>query len=142
MDVRTATESTMQAWPQRMSAIVLVVNDVATAKQFYHTTFGVPILFEDADAVMFQIGPTYIKLLHTTAAAELYAPATVPRHPSESHVVFTVPVDDVDAMCGALQAHGVQLLNGPVDRPWGVRTASFRDPDGHIWEIAQVLDTE
>ncbi|MDQ3782600.1 MAG: VOC family protein, partial [Actinomycetota bacterium] len=29
------------------------------------------------------------------------------------------------------------LLNGPVDRPWGVRTASFRDPAGHIWEIAR-----
>ena len=33
----------------------------------------------------------------------------------------------------------VELLNGPVDREWGVRTASFTDPDGHIWEIAQKL---
>jgi lactoylglutathione lyase len=32
---------------------------------------------------------------------------------------------------------GVQLLNGPIDRPWGVRTASFKDPAGHIWEIAK-----
>jgi catechol 2,3-dioxygenase-like lactoylglutathione lyase family enzyme len=31
---------------------------------------------------------------------------------------------------------GVELLNGPMDRPWGNRTASFRDPGGHIWEIA------
>jgi uncharacterized glyoxalase superfamily protein PhnB len=23
-----------------------------------------------------------------------------------------------------------------MDRPWGIRTASFRDPGGHIWEIA------
>jgi lactoylglutathione lyase len=30
-------------------------------------------------------------------------------------------------------------LNGPVDRDWGMRTASFTDPDGHIWEIAQEL---
>jgi uncharacterized glyoxalase superfamily protein PhnB len=34
----------------------------------------------------------------------------------------------------------VVLLNGPVDRPWGVRTASFTDPAGHIWRIAQDLD--
>ncbi|MFH9400536.1 hypothetical protein ACH4JS_12170 [Streptomyces sp. NPDC017638] len=27
--------------------------------------------------------------------------------------------------------------NGPMDRPWGIRTASFEDPGGHIWEIAQ-----
>ena len=31
---------------------------------------------------------------------------------------------------------GVEFLNGPVDRPWGIRTASFRDPGGHVWEIA------
>jgi uncharacterized glyoxalase superfamily protein PhnB len=23
-----------------------------------------------------------------------------------------------------------------MDRPWGIRTAAFRDPGGHIWEIA------
>src|SRR5206468_12511116 len=28
------------------------------------------------------------------------------------------------------------LLNGPIDRPWGMRTAAFADPDGHIWEVA------
>jgi len=33
----------------------------------------------------------------------------------------------------------VTLLNGPMDREWGVRTASFTDPDGHIWELAQAL---
>jgi catechol 2,3-dioxygenase-like lactoylglutathione lyase family enzyme len=25
---------------------------------------------------------------------------------------------------------------GSTDRPWGIRTASFRDPGGHVWEIA------
>ncbi len=33
----------------------------------------------------------------------------------------------------------LRLLNGPIDREWGVRTASFTDPDGHIWEIAEQL---
>jgi uncharacterized glyoxalase superfamily protein PhnB len=49
---------------------------------------------------------------------------------------LTLEVDDVDAMCDELRARGVELLNGPIDRPWGIRTASFRDPGGHIWEIA------
>jgi uncharacterized glyoxalase superfamily protein PhnB len=26
-----------------------------------------------------------------------------------------------------------------MDRAWGMRTASFEDPDGHIWEVAQEL---
>ena len=44
--------------------------------------------------------------------------------------------DDCRAACEELKARGVELLNGPMDRPWGIRTASFRDPGGHIWEIA------
>ncbi len=36
-----------------------------------------------------------------------------------------------------LDRRGVALLNGPVDRPWGVRTAAFADPSGHVWEIAR-----
>ena len=35
------------------------------------------------------------------------------------------------------RARGVELLNGPLDREWGVRTAAFADPDGHVWEVAQ-----
>jgi len=42
-------------------------------------------------------------------------------------------------VCAELAAHGVELLNGPVNRPWGRRTASFTDPGGHIWEIAEDL---
>jgi lactoylglutathione lyase len=54
-----------------------------------------------------------------------------------SRVQFTIDVDGVDAMCADLAKRGVELLNGPIDRPWGIRTASFRDPGGHIWEIAK-----
>ena len=53
-----------------------------------------------------------------------------PRH------VFAIIVDDVDAVCAELTGKGVTLLNGPEDRAWGMRTASFQDPDGYVWEIA------
>ncbi|MEU6548042.1 VOC family protein [Streptomyces sp. NPDC046859] len=54
-----------------------------------------------------------------------------------SRLQLTLPVDDVDAMCGELTARGVTPPNGPVDRPWGIRTAGFGDPGGRIREIAQ-----
>jgi uncharacterized glyoxalase superfamily protein PhnB len=50
---------------------------------------------------------------------------------------LTLTVEDVDATCAELASRGVELLNGPIDRPWGIRTASFADPSGHIWEIAR-----
>ena len=53
-----------------------------------------------------------------------------------SRLQLTVQVENVDAMCAELVKHGVVLVNGPMDRPWGIRTACFSDPGGHIWEIA------
>jgi uncharacterized glyoxalase superfamily protein PhnB len=41
-----------------------------------------------------------------------------------------------------LAAHGVELLNGPIDRAWGLRTAAFADPDGHIWELAAKIPAD
>ena len=52
---------------------------------------------------------------------------------------MSVEVDDVDAVCAELAQRGVRLLNGPMNRPWGLRTASFTDPGGHIWEVAADL---
>ena len=59
------------------------------------------------------------------------------RSTAGARLVFTIAVDDVDAQCAQLAARGVPLLNGPMDRPWGIRTAGFQDPDGYIWEIAK-----
>jgi uncharacterized glyoxalase superfamily protein PhnB len=69
-------------------------------------------------------------------APSLVAPASLAPADAGVRFQFTLGVEDVDAMCDELEARGVKLLNGPMDRPWGIRTASFRDPGGHIWEIA------
>jgi uncharacterized glyoxalase superfamily protein PhnB len=76
-----------------------------------------------------------VNLLRTTAAPDLIEPARVADVASGSRMQLTIPVDDVDAACTMLAERGVALLNGPMDRPWGSRTASFVDPAGHIWEI-------
>jgi uncharacterized glyoxalase superfamily protein PhnB len=45
-------------------------------------------------------------------------------------MLVILQVDDVDAACERLLAHGVELLNGPMTRSWGPRTAAFADPSG------------
>jgi catechol 2,3-dioxygenase-like lactoylglutathione lyase family enzyme len=52
---------------------------------------------------------------------------------------FVIIVDDVDAVRAELDDHGVAVISGPTDRDWGMRTLTFADPGGHIWEIAQEL---
>jgi len=126
-------------WPSGIGAITLFVEDLAAAKRFYRDVFDLPVVLEDDDAVAYTFGSTIVNLLKTTAAPELIEPATVAGREAGSRLVLTIDVHDVDAVCAELASRGAELLNGPMDRPWGVRTASFRDPGGHIWEVAQEL---
>ena len=126
----------MEPWPKGIAAVTLFVEDLAAARQFYADTFGLPVVFEDPQSTVFQFGGTLVNLLDSSAAVELVAPAPVGDPQAGPRMVFTIDVDDVDAMCEQLTGLGVRLLNGPMDRPWGIRTASFSDPAGHIWEIA------
>jgi catechol 2,3-dioxygenase-like lactoylglutathione lyase family enzyme len=126
----------MGSWPGGIRAITLFVEDLQAARQFYAEVFGLPVKFEDENSAVFDFGNTIINLLKTTAASELIRPATVATREAGSRLQLTIEVDDVDAICAQLAARGVELLNGPMDRPWGPRTASFQDPGGHIWEIA------
>jgi catechol 2,3-dioxygenase-like lactoylglutathione lyase family enzyme len=125
------------SWVEGIDAITLFVEDLALARQFYQEVFHLPIFFEDDNSAVFQFGETVINLLDIRQAPELIEPGVVAPREAGSRAVFTLSVDDVDAMCVDLTKRGVELLNGPMDRPWGIRTASFRDPGGHIWEIAK-----
>jgi catechol 2,3-dioxygenase-like lactoylglutathione lyase family enzyme len=127
----------VDAWPKGLAAITLFVEDLDAAKQFYVNVFGLPVFFENDDSAVFKFGETLVNLLKVDQAQELIGPAKVARPESGARFQFTLEVDDVDAMCGRLASLGVELLNGPMDRPWGPRTASFKDPAGHIWEIAR-----
>jgi catechol 2,3-dioxygenase-like lactoylglutathione lyase family enzyme len=126
----------MGSWPSAIRAITLFVEDLEATKQFYREVFDLPVTYEDDNSAVFTFENTLINLLKTTAAVALIEPAAVARRDAGARVQFTIEVEDVDAMCAELAKRDVELLNGPIDRPWGIRTASFRDPGGHIWEIA------
>ncbi len=137
MEQTTGRGAEASAWPKGIFAITLFVEDLIAMKKFYQAAFGLPVVFEDDNSAVFKFGSTLINLLMAESAGELIAPAKVAGREAGSRFVFTIHVDDVDAMCAELTARGVTLLNGPIDRPWGVRTASFIDPGGYIWEIAK-----
>lgn len=125
----------MDPWPKGIGAITLFVEDLAATRRFYTEVFGLPVHFENQDSAVFRFGDTLVNLLIIENASELIEPAAVARREAGARFQFTLDVDDVDAMCERLGERGVHLLNGPMDRPWGPRTASFMDPAGHIWEI-------
>lgn len=122
---------------KRVGAITLFVDDLPRTKRFYEEVFDAPTVFEDEDSAAFEFENTIVNLLAAPAARELIEPAAVGDPNDGAHAQLTIWVDDADAACATLQERGVTLLNGPTDRPWGVRTAAFADPAGHVWEVAQ-----
>ena len=132
-----STQSEDQAqWQGDIFAITLFVDDLEESKDFYQTVFNLPIYFEDHDSAVFKFKNLLVNLLKISEADALIRPAKVGEAGAGNRFVLTLPVENVDIVCERLTGLGVALLNGPVDRPWGTRTASFKDPSGHIWEIA------
>jgi catechol 2,3-dioxygenase-like lactoylglutathione lyase family enzyme len=122
-----------------LTAITLFVDDVAAAREFYARAFELPVHWHDEVSVVFDFDGTLINLLADSEATGLIAPAAVAGRDAGSRMQLTLTVDDVDAEVAGLRSRGVELLNGPLDRPWGIRTAAFADPAGHVWELAQPL---
>ena len=129
----------MGGWKKSIGAITLFVEDPERAKRFYQAVFdSQPLLDEETD-VMFRLDNTLLFLTRTSEAPRMIAPAEAGQPGNGPRHVFAIIVDDVDAVCAELKDKGVALLNGPDDRPWGMRTANFQDPDGYVWEIATQL---
>lgn len=122
-----------------VGAITLFVEDPRRAQAFYETVFEVEPVYEDDVSAAFEFANTLVNLLARSAARELIEPARVADPEAGTRCQLTIWVDDVDAECARPAERGVELVNGPIDRRWGLRTACFADPDGHVWEVAQQL---
>lgn len=45
--------------------------------------------------------------------------------------------DDLDTTFEILRASGAEVLQEPIDQPWGPRDCAFRDPSGNMVRISQ-----
>jgi lactoylglutathione lyase len=122
-----------------LEVITLFVRDLAAARTFYTQVFGWSVVYEDDVSVVMKLQNVMINLLKRSEAQELVTPLTLPVENAGTTMMLTMRVDNANDVCSELREHGVSLLNGPVDRPWGRRTAAFSDPDGNVWEVAQEL---
>ncbi|KAL1864307.1 hypothetical protein Daus18300_007730 [Diaporthe australafricana] len=144
------TSSPRQGGLARVSAITLLVEDLARTKRFYSRVFGAPCAFEDATsaALRFNGGALIVNLCESADARDvgLLGPGVRAgeRGDVDRRFLLSVLVDDVEEVYSRLrqveeEGEGVVVegLTGPVTRPWGMRVVTFRDPAGHCWEVAQ-----
>lgn len=130
----------MDAAIKDVGAIILFVEDLQRSKVFYHEVLGLNVEFEDGESAGFKIeGLAFIVLQVDRARVQLQGEATAT--PSAGATGFlTTFTGDVDALHANLVERGIHFFQSPADQPWGMRTAYFKDPDGHVWEIAQPIE--
>ena len=133
----------------RIHVITLAVDDLDRALRFYREGLGLEspgvggteFVGDDttpAGAVaMFQLQGGLILSLYPRP--ELAKDASIPLGPPKTgefsigHVVDSR--EDVDALLARAEAAGATLTGEAHERPWGIYSGYFRDPDGHLWEI-------
>jgi catechol 2,3-dioxygenase-like lactoylglutathione lyase family enzyme len=120
-----------------VGAIILFVEDLQRSRAFYNGVLGLDVQFEDDESVGFKIESlAFIVLQVDRARVQLQdEPTATPL--AGATAFLTAFTEDADALHADLVKRGVDFFQTPTDQPWGMRTAYFKDPDGHVWEIAQ-----
>ncbi|HEY0973719.1 MAG TPA: VOC family protein [Solimonas sp.] len=129
----------------RVSLITLGVDDLARALRFYrdgmglHTDGIVGQELENGAVAFFELqnGLRLALWPRTSIAADTGLPvssaAAVPGFMLAHNVGSKA---EADAVMAQAQAAGAQILKPAVDTFWGGYSGCFRDPDGHLWEVA------
>jgi hypothetical protein len=106
--------------------VYAAVSDIARAKRFYSDALGWKLETDTPDVGGFRFGEGYVVLQQTAG----------PHGSGGTHVA--VRVDDARAEHARLAQRGVAV--GAVQEfPWGERSFRFSDPDGNVWNVAELI---
>ena len=110
--------------------VILLCEDLAAMKAFYHETLGIPIERDWGEWIEMRLGAV---LLTVRKRGRPYDGATPPG--AGVQLAFGVELNEVDAWHAGLLRKQVEILEPPSDQGYGHRTLFFRDPEGNILEI-------
>ncbi|HEU0003304.1 MAG TPA: VOC family protein [Ktedonobacteraceae bacterium] len=120
---------------------LLVVSDMEQARHFYRDVLGATVYREyGGTSCVLNFQGSWL-LLVTGGGPTRDKPTVTFAPPSDPDTVtheLTIRVPDCQAAYETLKARGAVFLTPPVD--WGREIRCFfRDPDGHLLEISQVV---
>ena len=131
----------------RLDVITLAVADLERALAFYRalglesegivgTEWTDEVSGANGAIAMFELEGGL--LLNLYPRTELAKDAAIPVGPPQSGEFslgqLVANRADVDRILELAAAAGA-VVTPPHDRPWGIYSGYFRDPDGHLWEI-------
>jgi predicted enzyme related to lactoylglutathione lyase len=115
------------------SRVLVRPTDFERSFRFYAKSLGLHVYREwgsgSTRGVVFFLGGGFLELsgYSQTGASE--------------SVALWLQVREVDALGHKLEEAGVDIIELPTDKPWGLREMQIRDPDGLSIVIVEVPDT-
>ncbi|MFI6469935.1 MULTISPECIES: VOC family protein [unclassified Streptomyces] len=119
---------------------LLVVSDVAASRRWYEQVLGARVDREYGSACVLSMLGAWMLLVEGGGPTEdkptvtMAPPADADRVSAE--LIFRVR--DCRGAYETLRTRGADFLTPPVDRGYEIR-AFFRDPDGHLFEISELV---
>jgi catechol 2,3-dioxygenase-like lactoylglutathione lyase family enzyme len=118
----------------------LYVDDLARACGFYERILALDQIYRDERLAAYAVGGRNVLLLFRRGASLTITRmpgGTIPPHDGAGplHIAFAIAKDALPAWEERLAQHGV-AIEGTTDWPRGGRSIYFRDPDGHLLELA------
>jgi uncharacterized protein len=126
----------------RIHVLTLGVADLERSLAFYgalgfHSEGIIGTEFPGGTAAMFELGGGLTLAIYgrDDLAADANSTFDAPGRGEFSIGHLVGSRDQVDEVLAAAEAAGATLTEEPYDRPWGIYSGYFRDPDGHLWEV-------
>ena len=114
--------------------VAIYVEDIPASTAFYRRVLGLEVIFEADRLWALAAGTRQILLVCKRGASARLAPGA---HDAQGpqHIAFAIAKDQLDAWRETLDAQHV-AIEEIRDWPLGGRSLYFRDPDGHLVELA------
>lgn len=124
----------------RIIETALYVDDLERAREFYEVKLGLPPMLKTGTLFAYDVGGASVLLLFLRGQSlrtQVSAGGSIPPHDGSGplHICFAVDLDELALWDEKLQQQGI-AIEGRMSWDRGGRSLYFRDPDGHMLELA------
>lgn len=125
---------------QHILETALYVDDLGRSERFYRNLFGFRTLLADDRMRALRVSPGEVLLLFEKGKSVDGADTPVGHIPGHDgrgrlHMAFAVRSEEIEPWRQTLAGHGVEIISY-LEWPQGGQSIYFRDPDGHVIELA------